>query len=138
MSFIFADDGYEVIESKKNWCQALQVCNKNHGGLARINSSEENERAKNISKGRTVWIGLMHDQWEWPNQKCSLYREWVESLQEGDCVFSGFKEPSLQTEKCENDKCAICSKGKKDIQKQMSLNISLSLFFHLNFNHLLS
>ncbi|RVE56750.1 hypothetical protein OJAV_G00224660 [Oryzias javanicus] len=109
-------DGYIVIESQKNWCQALQFCKKNHGSLARIKSSEENERAKNESKGLTVWIGLVHDQWEWRDRKCSLYREWDKINDETSVFLKAQKPYSLDQAASSYDKCVVCSKGEVRIK----------------------
>lgn len=126
ISCVFADQGYVLIQSEKDWCQALQYCKKVHKGLATINSTEYNDLANKTSKGLTVWIGLMHDQWEWPNKECSLFREWADTSQGGSCVcLKTSTSYGIRTEGCESEKCALCSKGKKNNNKNTSLKVEL-------------
>ncbi|XP_004083062.2 secretory phospholipase A2 receptor [Oryzias latipes] len=111
------DQGYVLIQSEKDWCQALQYCKKVYKGLATINSTEYNDLANKTSKGLTVWIGLMHDQWEWPNKECSLFREWADTSQGGSCVcLKTSNSYGIRTEGCESEKCALCSKGRVRIK----------------------
>uniref|UniRef100_A0A3P9JJY9 C-type lectin domain-containing protein n=1 Tax=Oryzias latipes TaxID=8090 RepID=A0A3P9JJY9_ORYLA len=105
ISCVFADQGYVLIQSEKDWCQALQYCKKFHKGLATINNTEYNDLANKTSKGLTVWIGLMHDQWEWPNKECSLFREWADTSQGGSCVYlTTGNSHGISTEGCESER----------------------------------
>ncbi|XP_017270372.1 C-type lection lectoxin-Enh3 isoform X2 [Kryptolebias marmoratus] len=96
-----------LIESERNWCQALQYCRIHYTDLVSISDDQQNEELKKKSRKKSFWIGLLHDEWEWADESCSTYRKWGVSQPNHD--FAATMDGNIHT--ANNIYHIICSKG---------------------------
>ncbi|XP_059894594.1 C-type mannose receptor 2-like isoform X3 [Gadus macrocephalus] len=100
---------YQLIEQKKDWCEARLYCRKHFTDLVSINNTQ-NEEALRRGANRTYWIGLKHDNYEWEDRQCSTFREGIIIRPNGkECAFQGDGEFGL--DKCETIRNIICMQG---------------------------
>ncbi|CAL8329736.1 unnamed protein product [Boreogadus saida] len=101
---------YQLIEQKKDWCEARLYCRKHYTDLVSINNYTQNEEALRRGANRAFWIGLKHDNYEWVDGQCSTFREGITIRPTGKkCAFQGDGEFGLDI--CNNDKNIICMQG---------------------------
>ena len=122
--FIFSDGNYTLFEDKKNWCQALQYCRHVSADLVSISNGSQNEEVIKKGNNTSFWIGLMHDEWEWVDKSCSLYRNWSDesylSDHEDNCTI--LRDLGLlKNHNCGNLAYPVCSKGKQYIEVKQNL-----------------
>nr|XP_040028588.1 C-type mannose receptor 2 isoform X2 [Gasterosteus aculeatus aculeatus] len=106
---------YKLITRNKNWCQALQYCRTHNGDLVSIGNDTENKRAIEKGEGKSFWIGLLNDDWEWEDGSCSTFREWNTSRVSPGSTFAytTFSNISKEIIKVTDDGHAdsFCTKG---------------------------
>ncbi|XP_071382609.1 macrophage mannose receptor 1-like [Centroberyx affinis] len=114
-------DEYILIEKKKNWCQAQKYCRTHYTDLVSISNQTQNQEVIQMGKNRTFWIGLLHDEWEWEDKKCSTLRDWLlppssrPSLN-GSILVSLQKNSKLQPNRMSSTANGLCSKGNTRIR----------------------
>ncbi|XP_014834764.1 PREDICTED: secretory phospholipase A2 receptor-like [Poecilia mexicana] len=81
-NFVLVDD------VERNWCQAMQHCRTHFSDLASIMDEQQNEDLRQKSRGKNVWIGFQHDNYEWADKSCSTFRTISDSSDtfRGTCV----------------------------------------------------
>ncbi|TDG96693.1 hypothetical protein EPR50_G00231820 [Perca flavescens] len=115
------DGNYTLFEDEKNWCQALQYCRHVSADLVSISNESQNDEVIKKGNNASFWIGLMHDEWEWVDKSCSLYRNWSgesDLLDDGEkCTVSSILgQGSIKNLGCDNEPHLFCSKGKTRIR----------------------
>ncbi|KAL1280939.1 hypothetical protein QQF64_015539 [Cirrhinus molitorella] len=88
----YANTGYIMVRSAKNWSDAQSYCRQHYMDLPTIHNSVENNQIKQILlSGYYIWIGLFQDSWEWSDKWILFFRHWApgqpsQSAGSGDCV----------------------------------------------------
>ncbi|KAF1372399.1 hypothetical protein PFLUV_G00264980 [Perca fluviatilis] len=114
------DGNYTLYEDEKNWCKALQYCRHFSADLVSISNESQNDEVIKKGNNTSFWIGLMHDEWEWADKSCSLYRNWdtesalLDPIEK--CTISTALG-LLKNQECPNSQAfSFCSKGKTRIR----------------------
>lgn len=142
MFAFIAGSNYKLITRNKNWCQALQYCRTHNGDLVSIGNDTENKRAIEKGEGKSFWIGLLNDDWEWEDGSCSTFREWnTSSVSPGSTfAYTTFSNISKEIIKVTDDGHAdsFCTKGKQymllmfHVNKMNIIFVTLDNFFKGN------
>ncbi|MED6242909.1 hypothetical protein ATANTOWER_011690 [Ataeniobius toweri] len=93
----------------------MQHCRAHFTDLASINDTQQNEELRNKSQGKSFWIGLQYDEFQWMDNSCSTfsYVEWPESK----CfVVNVYQKGRWNSVPCSNSETSICYKGKVKIR----------------------
>ncbi|KAL7851010.1 hypothetical protein AOLI_G00213660 [Acnodon oligacanthus] len=70
--------GYILVQTSKNWYDALSYCRATYTDLASIRSPWEQKQVTSlVNKGVSVWVGLFLDTWQWSDQWSLLFRNWA-------------------------------------------------------------
>uniref|UniRef100_A0A8C5F9N6 Si:dkey-61f9.1 n=1 Tax=Gadus morhua TaxID=8049 RepID=A0A8C5F9N6_GADMO len=101
---------YQLIEQKKDWCEARLYCRKHFTDLVSINNNTQNEEALRRGANRTFWIGLKHDNYEWEDGQCSTFREGITiRYKSKGCAHQSKDKVILDS--CDSGKDVICMQG---------------------------
>ncbi|XP_017158326.1 secretory phospholipase A2 receptor-like isoform X2 [Poecilia reticulata] len=103
-NFVLVDD------VERNWCQALQHCRTHFSDLASIMDEQQNEDLRQKSLGKTVMIGLQHDNYERADKSCSTFRN-ISNSPECVSLHNNGNELTWTQQNCANIKPVICYKG---------------------------
>ncbi|CAL8338228.1 unnamed protein product [Arctogadus glacialis] len=108
---LLSPTAYQLIEQKKDWCEARLYCRKHFTDLVSINNYTQNEEALRIGANRTFWIGLKHDNYEWEDGQCSTFREGITISLNGKECASLTSQSGFVLDSCVSDKNIICMQG---------------------------
>ena len=101
---------YQLIEQKKDWCEARLYCRKHFTDLVSINNNTQNEEALRRGANRTFWIGLKHDNYQWEDGQCSTFRDIGAYRGDKKCSTIG-GEQYMILDQCCNSFAIICMQG---------------------------
>ncbi|XP_016520290.1 secretory phospholipase A2 receptor [Poecilia formosa] len=104
-NFVLVDD------VERNWCQARQHCRTHFNNLASIMDEQQNEDLRQKSRGKNVWIGFQHDNYEWADKSCSTFRTISDSSDTCVSLHNNGNELNWIPLGCSNVKPIICYKG---------------------------
>jgi hypothetical protein len=102
---------YQLIEQKKDWCEARLYCRKHYKDLVSINNNTQNEEALRRGANRTFWIGLKHDNYQWEDGQCSTFREGITISPAGHKECAHQYEDNVVLDRCNNTHNIICMQG---------------------------
>ncbi|XP_047246063.1 secretory phospholipase A2 receptor-like [Girardinichthys multiradiatus] len=108
-------NNYSLVAIEKNWCQAMQHCKTHYTNLASINDAQQNEELRNKSEGKSFWIGLQYDKFQWMDNSCSTF-SYVEGSEPKCFVVNVDQKGQWNTVPCRNDETTICYKGNVKIR----------------------
>ncbi|XP_062238309.1 uncharacterized protein LOC133948518 isoform X2 [Platichthys flesus] len=109
----YEGNNYHLIDHmKKDWCQAQQYCRRHFKDLVSIHNGTQKKQVVEEGRGKTFWIGLLHDEWEWQDGSCSTYRTWLKNrVPSEDCTAQLNSSHELYGYGCGNEARSLCSKG---------------------------
>ncbi|XP_030198308.1 C-type mannose receptor 2 isoform X3 [Gadus morhua] len=102
---------YQLIEQKKDWCEARLYCRKHFTDLVSINNNNQNDEALRRGANRTFWIGLKHDNYQWEDGQCSTFREGITISAAGHKECAHQYEDNVVLDRCNNTHNIICMQG---------------------------
>ncbi|MED6287717.1 hypothetical protein CHARACLAT_019090, partial [Characodon lateralis] len=108
-------NNYSLVAIEKNWCQAMQHCRTHFTDLASINDTQQNEKLRNKSEGKSFWIGLQYDKFQWMDNSCSTF-SYVEQSESECFVVNVDYKGQWNSVQCSNNEIAICYKGNVKIR----------------------
>ncbi|KAJ3612263.1 hypothetical protein NHX12_020539 [Muraenolepis orangiensis] len=109
----YTSSDYQLIEKKKNWCDARRYCRKHHTDLVSISSRQQNEAVIKRGANRTFWIGLTHDQFEWDDGQCSTFKA-IDGFDTSQhkCLNWSPIIPPVSWDSCDIPRSVVCVQGK--------------------------
>lgn len=106
-----------------NWSDARAFCRSTYTDLAWVQNHHENQAIQELSRNRTVWIGLSRTSWRWSDGSEATFVPWkTPPLPYGDCSALDVRQqtPGIVQNNCVETAPFLCSRGKRPLRLSRS------------------
>uniref|UniRef100_A0A3Q2G1U4 C-type lectin-like n=1 Tax=Cyprinodon variegatus TaxID=28743 RepID=A0A3Q2G1U4_CYPVA len=113
---------YVLIPEQMTWTASRDFCRKTYTDLVSLRNENEYQTVQNVANGKTVYVGLFRDPWEWSDLSDSSLRYWRESqliyAQDSESCVAMMKTESGKwgDRKCAEEHPFLCKCTKNKLQ----------------------